>query len=79
MPKNATARAMSSLVYYLAKHPEFQKRARREAQVAVGNADPSVYNLRGTPFIQACVRECLRLSTPVVRSRFGPDSTPAKN
>ena len=57
---------MSSLVYYFAKHPEMQARARAEVYAAVGAAEPTIDNMRDTPFVQACIREALRVNTPIV-------------
>ena len=59
---------MSSLVYYFAKHPEMQARARAEVYAAVGAAEPTIDNMRDTPFVQACIREALRVNTPIVSS-----------
>jgi cytochrome P450 len=63
---------MASFVYYLAKHPEFQVRARKEAEAALkkDQGEPTVENLREMPFIQACIREALRLNTPIVSDRI---------
>uniref|UniRef100_D8Q5V5 Cytochrome P450 n=1 Tax=Schizophyllum commune (strain H4-8 / FGSC 9210) TaxID=578458 RepID=D8Q5V5_SCHCM len=63
---DTTAGAMSSLVYYFAKHPELQARARAEVRAALGDAEPTIDNMRATPFVQACIREALRVNTPIV-------------
>ncbi|KAF9464281.1 cytochrome P450 [Collybia nuda] len=62
---DTTAGAMSSLVYYLAKQPELQERAREEVLAALGNDEPNLTNLRKMNFVQACIRESLRINTPI--------------
>lgn len=57
---------MSSFVYYLAKNPEVQRRARAEVLAAMGSSDPDMANLRKMNFVQACIRESLRINTPIV-------------
>ena len=57
---------MSSFVYYLAKNPEVQRRARAEVLAAMGSGDPDMANLRKMNFVQACLRESLRINTPIV-------------
>ena len=57
---------MSSFVYYLAKNPEIQKRAREEVLAALGDDEPDISNLRDMNFVQACIRESLRINTPIV-------------
>ncbi|TRM57260.1 cytochrome P450, partial [Schizophyllum amplum] len=63
---DTTAGAMSSLVYFFAKHPEMQVRARAEVLAAMGTDEPNLDNLHDLPFIQACIREALRINTPIV-------------
>jgi cytochrome P450 len=58
---------MSSLVYYLAKDKALQERARAEVIAALGKEDPDLVNMRHLPFTQACIREALRINTPIVR------------
>ncbi|KDR84662.1 hypothetical protein GALMADRAFT_133908 [Galerina marginata CBS 339.88] len=62
---DTTAGAMSSFVYYLAKNPEIQKRARDEVLAALGDNEPDISNLRNMNFVQACIRESLRINTPI--------------
>ncbi|PPQ77543.1 hypothetical protein CVT24_005233, partial [Panaeolus cyanescens] len=62
---DTTAGAMSSFVYYLAKHPELQKRAREEVISALEDEEPNLANLRKMSFVQACIRESLRVNTPI--------------
>lgn len=57
---------MSSLVYYLAKNINMQERARAEVIAAMGDEDPTIRNLQDMPFTQACIREALRINTPIV-------------
>jgi len=57
---------MSSFVYYLARDPALQKRAREEVLAALGNEEPNMTNLRKMNFVQACIRESLRINTPIV-------------
>ena len=64
--KDTTAGAMSSFVYYLSKNPEAQVRARKEVIAALGKDEPNIENLRHMPFLQACIRESLRINTPIV-------------
>ena len=66
LEKDTTAGAMSSFVYYLSKNPEAQVRARKEVIAALGKDEPNIENLRHMPFLQACIRESLRINTPIV-------------
>lgn len=59
---------MSSLVYYLGKDLGMQERARKEVVAALGEDDPNFQNMRDMPFVQACIREALRINTPIVRT-----------
>ncbi|KAI0759200.1 cytochrome P450 [Trametes elegans] len=68
---DTTASAMSSLVFYFAKHPEMQC-------AAVGSAKPTIHNMRDTPFVQACIREALRINTPIVYMFPRAGSRPAE-
>ncbi|KAL1745567.1 cytochrome P450 [Schizophyllum fasciatum] len=63
---DTTAGAMSSLVYYFAKNSDMQARARAEVLEAVGSDEPTIDNMRDLPFVQACIREALRVNTPIV-------------
>jgi cytochrome P450 len=56
-------------MYYLAVSPEYQQRARAEVLSVIGPArDPTVADLNDMPLIHACVREVLRINTPVTSS-----------
>lgn len=57
---------MSSFVYYLAQNPALQQRAREEVLAALGKDEPDINNLRKMNFVQACIRESLRINTPIV-------------
>ncbi|TFY79240.1 hypothetical protein EWM64_g4773 [Hericium alpestre] len=62
---DTSAGAMSSLVYYLAKDQDMQAQARAEVLAALGDDDPDAQNMRNMPFTQACIREALRINTPI--------------
>ncbi|EIN09015.1 cytochrome P450 [Punctularia strigosozonata HHB-11173 SS5] len=65
---DTTAGAMASLVYYMGKYPDIQKRARAEVQAAMkGNTtgEPTIAELKNMPFLEACIREALRVNTPI--------------
>jgi len=57
-------------VYFLAKDIDHQKRAREEVLAALGKEEPNLQNLRNMPFTQACIRETLRMNTPLVRHTY---------
>ncbi|TFK35801.1 cytochrome P450 [Crucibulum laeve] len=65
---DTTAGAMASLVYYLAKYPEYQEEARREALEALGEEEPNFANLAKMPFVNACIKEALRINSPVANT-----------
>lgn len=59
---------MSSLCYYMAKMPEVQKRARDEVRRAMSKnptGEPTMAELGEMPYLQACIRESLRVNTPI--------------
>ncbi|KAF8155332.1 cytochrome P450 [Mycena galopus ATCC 62051] len=62
---DTTAGALSTLFYFLATHPDIQRRARAEIASVVGQADFIAGNLSATslPYLNACVRESLRINT----------------
>ncbi|KJA29606.1 hypothetical protein HYPSUDRAFT_31542 [Hypholoma sublateritium FD-334 SS-4] len=81
---DTTAGAMSSFAYYLAKNPHIQKRAREEVIEALANdEEPDVTNLRKMNYVQACIRESLRINTPITymvpRSSAQPVDVKASN
>jgi cytochrome P450 len=64
---DTTAGALCSLCYYFAIHPSIQARARTEVLAALGDRDPvEAADLKDTPYVLACIREALRLNTPIV-------------
>ncbi|KAJ7621207.1 cytochrome P450 [Roridomyces roridus] len=66
---DTTAGAMSSLSYYMAMKPEIQQRAREEVRAAMAknttNGEPTMAELAQMPYLQACIRESLRVNTPI--------------
>jgi cytochrome P450 len=67
--QDSSAGSISSLMYYLAASPEYQKRARAEVLSVLGpTRDPTVADLADMPLVHACVREVLRINTPVTSS-----------
>ncbi|KAI0029802.1 cytochrome P450 [Vararia minispora EC-137] len=64
---DTTAGSLSSVFYYLAKYPDIQDRARSEVLAAIAvDSDPTTASFRETPFLNACIREALRLNGPSV-------------
>ncbi|KAI0344182.1 cytochrome P450 [Trametopsis cervina] len=68
---DTTAGALSSVIYYLSKHPEYQARARAEALSALQTDKPSDFDaissitteqFQSMPFLNACIRESMRLN-----------------
>ncbi|TFK36433.1 cytochrome P450 [Crucibulum laeve] len=63
---DTTAGALSSLAYYFAKHPDIQELARSEVLKILGpTEEPTLDKLRNLPFLDACIRESLRINTPI--------------
>ncbi|KAJ6471486.1 cytochrome P450 [Mycena sanguinolenta] len=65
---DTTAGAMSSLCYYMAQRPEIQQRARDEVRDAMSKnptGEPTMAELGEMPYLQACIRESLRINTPI--------------
>ncbi|KAJ6490472.1 cytochrome P450 [Mycena vulgaris] len=65
---DTTAGAMSSLCYYMAMKPEIQQRARTEVRRAMAKSttgEPTMAELGEMPYLQACIRESLRVNTPI--------------
>jgi cytochrome P450 len=57
---------MASLIYYLACNPECQSKAREEVlSIMETDEEPTVQLLQRMPYLNACVREALRVNTPV--------------
>jgi cytochrome P450 len=55
---------LSMLVYYLAKHPEWQERLREESR-ALGVERIDYSNVDALPLMDLCFRETLRINAPV--------------
>lgn len=63
---DTSAGGLSSLVYFLARHPDMQERARKEVLETLGpQGEPTVGRLQKLTFVNACVREALRINTPI--------------
>ncbi|KAI0319618.1 cytochrome P450 [Amylostereum chailletii] len=57
---------ISTLIYYLAKHPDLQARARKEVLDVLGDdTDPTLETVQKMHYLVACVREALRVNTPI--------------
>ncbi|KAI9307942.1 cytochrome P450 [Cunninghamella echinulata] len=67
---DTTANTLSSIIYYLAKHPEIQQRAREEAISILGDDAHDVYptidQLKEFTFINQVIKETLRLNGPLI-------------
>lgn len=71
---DTTSGALSSCMYFLAKHPEFQKRARDEALEVlrvegeggkVTTRDPEYKDHPKFKFLYACIKEAMRINPPI--------------
>lgn len=65
---DTSAGSLSTLIYFLAIHPEIQAAAREETLRILGpTADPSVDTISAAslPYLSACIREALRINTPI--------------
>ena len=64
-----TSNTACFLLYELAKHPELQERLVQEASLAMGDKDhPSWEDLQKMTLLRNCVKEVMRLHTPVPAS-----------
>jgi len=62
---DTTSGALTSTVYYLAKHPHYQEQARKEVQAVLGNSvDPDLVSLKDMPFVASCIKEAMRMNDP---------------
>ena len=63
-----TASATASTMYYLAKHPDMQERARQEVISVLGDAQydilPTHEQLRQMPILNNCIKETMRINPP---------------
>ncbi|TFY80392.1 hypothetical protein EWM64_g3619 [Hericium alpestre] len=72
-----TAGALSSIVYYLAKHPYFQDRARTEVlSVLHAKGHPTIADIDRMPFVYACIKESMRLNGPSININPRISATP---
>ncbi|GLB43325.1 putative cytochrome P450 [Lyophyllum shimeji] len=63
---DTTSGALSSLIYHFAKNPEYQRKAREEVlSVLGGRTEPSLQDLSNTTFLNACIKEALRINSPI--------------
>ena len=53
-------------MYHLAQHPEYQSTAREEVlSVLAGRDEPTFDDLSRLPFLNACIKEALRINSPI--------------
>ncbi|XP_066276891.1 cytochrome P450 4F2-like isoform X2 [Branchiostoma lanceolatum] len=63
---DTTASGISWTLYYLAKHPEYQERCRREGEgLLQGRTEMTWEDLSKLPFTTMCIKESLRIRPPV--------------
>ncbi|RDB23781.1 Docosahexaenoic acid omega-hydroxylase CYP4F3 [Hypsizygus marmoreus] len=63
---DTTSGALSTAMYHLAKHPEYQAKAREEVlSVIGGRPEPTLQDLSNLPFLSACIKEALRINSPI--------------
>ncbi|KAL4981894.1 cytochrome P450 [Aspergillus falconensis] len=71
--------SISSLVYYLAKHPKIQEKCRIEAQQQIPRKnEPTQENLKRLPYLDACIKEALRVNNPAAYLITRVATQPAK-
>jgi cytochrome P450 len=64
--QDTTSGSLSTAVYHLAQHPEYQATARKEVlSVLAGRDEPTFDDLGRLPFLNACIKEALRINSPV--------------
>ena len=55
----------------MAQHPEVLQKAQKEIDAVVGNGRlPNFEDRDNTPYVNAVVQECLRISSPVPLGKF---------
>ncbi|XP_025222653.1 docosahexaenoic acid omega-hydroxylase CYP4F3-like isoform X2 [Theropithecus gelada] len=67
---DTTASGLSWVLYNLARHPKYQEHCRQEVQELLKNRDPKEIewdDLVQLPFLTMCLKESLRLHSPVSR------------
>ncbi|KAH8430188.1 cytochrome P450 [Aspergillus melleus] len=64
---DTTSTAIAGIFFYLAKHPEYQERARVEVKECFSRPEEIVLGgkLSACKFLSACINEAMRLSPPV--------------
>ncbi|KAF9463621.1 cytochrome P450 [Collybia nuda] len=65
---DTTSGAIASCVYFLAKYPEYQTQAREEVLrvlSAADHSDPSLQDHTQFNFLYACIKEALRINSPI--------------
>jgi len=63
---DTTAVSLAWQMYFLAKYPEVQQKAREEAQkILAGRKDPTAEDLENVPYLSAVINEGLRVRPPV--------------
>ncbi|TFK34497.1 cytochrome P450 [Crucibulum laeve] len=63
---DTTSGALSTAIYHLAQHPEHQATAREEVLSVLGNrVEPTFDDLGRLPFLSACIKEALRINSPI--------------
>ncbi|KAK7463556.1 hypothetical protein VKT23_006903 [Stygiomarasmius scandens] len=62
---DTTSSALASVIYYLAKYPEHQTRAREEVlSLFSGQQDLTADDIVKMPFVAACIKESMRMNDP---------------
>ncbi|KAF3398595.1 Cytochrome P450 4c21 [Penicillium rolfsii] len=60
-----SAGSLASLAYFLAAHPEIQNKVREEARNFFSSSeDITADRLKKVPYLDACIKEALRINTP---------------
>jgi cytochrome P450/NADPH-cytochrome P450 reductase len=67
-----TSGTLSFLFYNLLKHPDAYQAAQREVDEVIGRGPVIVDHMSKLPFIEACLRETLRLNPPVFAFAIQP-------
>ncbi|KAG6855941.1 hypothetical protein H0H87_009134 [Tephrocybe sp. NHM501043] len=63
---DTTSGALSTAIYHLGKQPEHQTKARNEVITLLnGRAEPTLRDLSNLPFLSACIKEALRINSPI--------------
>ena len=62
--QDTTAGAISSAIYFLARHPEIQRTVREEVLEVIGDDEPQTEHYLRTPYLNAVIRESMRSNSP---------------